>query len=807
MGAGLGADAVAGAAAGGPMGSGPGELLDMPAGYGDGNRGSRWSGTVGAWRARCVTSGDGVEQNDTAGGQPEAGQAAAERTVSEQLARLAEAHGVATEYWDWQGRHITVSWDTVVAVLAALDVDAGTDEAVEAALADVALREWRRALPPFTVLRSGQAGEIAAHAPDGWRLQVEVELEDGGRHELKRADRQVDPRTVDGWLVGEAIFVLPDDLPLGWHAVTLRAEPSPTAGKTSAGKASADAPGEAAGEIVEAVGTLLVAPDRLDLPPALAAGRQWGYLTQLYQVRSAQSWAFGDLADLAEVAAWSSREHAAGFVLVNPLYAADPVPPMEASPYLPATRRFVNPIYLRVEDVRETAYLPAADRAVLEWHAEELRELNADDVQIDRDLVWESKSAALERVFRVQRSPAREAAFRAYVEREGDGLVDWATWCALREHYGEPSSAWPAHAGRPDTEAVAQLREELGERVLYHCWLQWLLDEQLEAAQRMALTSGMGLGIIHDLPVGVHPDGADTWALQDALAPGVSVGAPPDAFNQQGQDWAQPPWRPDSLAELGYAPLRDMLRAGMRHSGGLRIDHIIGFFRLWWIPSGLGPGEGTYVRYDHEAMIGVLALEAHRAGAVVIGEDLGNVEPWVRDYLVERGVLGSSILWFERDDEGQPLRPQRWRELCLASVTTHDLPPTAGYLAGEHIATRARLGLLTRDVAEEQAADEAAQREIVEMLEQLGLLPPGAHEQQVVEALHRALTWTPSLLLGVALPDAVGDRRAINQPGTFDEYPNWRLPMADGTGQPVLLEELTRSDRAYSLSRVMCEGS
>jgi 4-alpha-glucanotransferase len=710
--------------------------------------------------------------------------------LDEDLVRLADAYGVATEYWDWQGNHVTVPRSTVLAVLAALEVDAGTDEALAAALHDAELRPWRRAVPTVTVTRSGREARVVVHVPDGWTARLVVELEEGGDRALEQVDHLVGPRDVDGRLTGEAAFAVPTDLPLGWHDLHLHAE---------------DPSGS--GDHQDSSGVLVVSPDSLELPEALAAHRQWGFMTMLFQVRSEDSWAFGDLADLREIASWSAREHGAGFVLLNPLHAPDPVPPIEASPYLPATRRFMNPLYLRVEDVRETAYLSAADRAVVEWHAEELRELNRDDVLIDRDLVWEAKRAALERVFAVRRSPAREAAFTSFKEREGQGLVDWATWCALREFYGTPSPEWPAHAGSPGTEAVAQLREELADRVEFHSWLQWQTDQQLAAAQRSAVEAGMGLGLVHDLAVGVHPDGADAWALQHAMARGVSVGAPPDAFNQQGQDWSQPPWRPDALAEAGYAPLRDMLRAVLRHGGGIRIDHIIGLFRLWWIPAGAGPAAGTYVRFDHEAMIGVLALEAHRAGAVVVGEDLGNVEPWVRDYLRERGVLGTSILWFEKDADGTPLKPQKWRELCLATVTTHDLPPTAGYLAGEHIEVRERLGLLTRDVDEERAADTADRAAYLQMLADLSLLPDQPLERQTVEALHRLLTWTPSILLGVALPDAVGDRRAINQPGTHLEYPNWRLPMADGVGVPVLLEDLVRSPRAASLGRVLREGT
>jgi 4-alpha-glucanotransferase len=344
----------------------------------------------------------------------------------------------------------------------------------------------------------------------------------------------------------------------------------------------------------------------------------------------------------------------------------------------------------------------------------------------------------------------------------------------------------------------------MSDRVEFYMWLQWCLDDQLAAAQRTAIAAGMPIGIVHDLAVGVHPEGADSWALSGVLAPDVTVGAPPDAFNQQGQDWSQPPWRPDRLAELGYLPFRDMIRTVLRHAGGLRVDHIIGLFRLWWVPRGLSPAEGTYVRYDYEAMIGILALEAYRSGAFVVGEDLGTVEPWARDYLRERGILGTSILWFERDAEsGGPLKPDQWRELCLATVTTHDLPPTAGYLTHEHIELRERLGLLTRSVQEETASAEAELEGVLAQLHDLGLLSQDATERERIEALHRFLLLTPAKLVGVALSDAVGDRRAINQPGTYDEYPNWRLPLTDGVGQPLVLEDVMTSIRAQSLARIM----
>jgi len=710
--------------------------------------------------------------------------------LSPALVDLAHAYGVATEFWDWRGEHSTVPRSTIEAVLRALDVDASSEAAVSAALDDLQDRSWRRVLPDVVVTRQGGSPRVAVHVANGASVQLWIELEDGGRLQLEQEDRWVEPHAVDGQLLGEASFRLPADLPLGWHELCA-VLPDPSGG--TGGGPQVRRP-------------LVVTPTALPLPPVLRDSRAWGFMTQLYSVRSRLSWGLGDLADLAELATWSARDLGAGFVLVNPLHAAEPVAPMEASPYLPTTRRFVNPVYLRVEDIREVGYMPSTDRALVEWQSESMRALDDDPGELDRDAVWESKRAALETVFVQPRTYARQAAFEGFCRREGAGLVDFATWCALAERYGLPMTQWPEHARDPGSESVRQLREEMADRVEFHMWLQWCLDEQLGRAQAAALEAGMPIGIVHDLAVGVHPVGADAWSLSSVLAQHVTVGAPPDAFNQQGQDWSQPPWRPDRLAEMGYAPYRDMLRTVLRHAGGIRIDHIIGLFRLWWVPSGLGPANGTYVRYDHEALIGILALEAHRAGAFVVGEDLGTVEPWVRDYLSERGILGTSILWFEKNyDTNEPLPPQEWRELCLATVTTHDLPPTSGYLAGEHIELRERLGLLTRSVEEETAVDEREREAVLEQLRTLGLLASTGTERDQVEALHRFLARTPAKLLGVALADAVGDRRAMNQPGTHEEYPNWRLPLADGVGRPVLLEEITTSLRAAALARAVTD--
>lgn len=697
------------------------------------------------------------------------------------LRELAHACGVSTEFWDWQGRHTEVTEETIRTVLAALDVDASTPEAVAGSLAEVSTRAWRRVLPPVVVMREGWTPWVPVHVPHGTAIAVELALEDGSTRPVRQVDHYVPPQLIDGREIGEATVELPGDLPLGWH--TLRAR---------------------YGDQV-ATARVVVTPQRLRLPERLERGQVWGLMAQLYQVRSERSWGIGDLSDLADLCTWGARDLNADFVLINPLHAAEPVAPMEPSPYLPTTRRFVNPIYVRVEDIPEVAYLRGPARKAVSGAATKASALNAGPT-IDRDAAWELKVEALRAVYAVPRSPGRQRELDAFLAEQGTGLVAFATWCALATRFGTDATLWPDELRDPASPAVSTFREEATEEVDFFAWLQWVADEQLGAAQARATRGGMGLGVVHDLAVGVHPRGADAWALRTALAQGVTVGAPADQYNQLGQDWSQPPWRPDRLAELGYAPYRDMLRTVLRHAGGIRVDHILGLFRLWWVPEGLPASAGAYVKYDHEALVGILILEAHRAGAVVIGEDLGTVEPWVRDYLAERGVLGTSILWFERDfgGSGDPLPPQAYRRLCLATVTTHDLPPTRGYLEGIHVDIRHRLGLLTRSLEEERATDAAEQRHVIEALRARGLLDLDETDPaEVVLALHRFLGQTPSLMLGVAVPDLVGDRRPVNQPGTDEEYPNWRIPLSDPAGEPVLLEDLVESGYAHAVVRAV----
>ena len=546
------------------------------------------------------------------------------------LATLAHRMGVAVDYHDWVGNLIAVDDATVIAALAALGVRADSEEACAAALSDHHRRHWARTLPPTVVARSGAETAFWVHVTHGDPAQVWVRLEDGGvRHGIRQADNFTPPFDLDGRLVGEATFVLPADLPLGYHRLHLRS-----------GNGESDT-------------ALIVTPAWLGLPTRMGGRRAWGLATQLYSVTSSGSWGVGDLVDLADLAVWAGSRHRADYVLVNPLHAAAPTAPMEPSPYLPTSRRFASPIYLRVEAIVEFAALTGRGR-IRRLQRACAQRARKDDT-IDRDAAWAAKREALQLLYRVPRSAGRQQAFEAFRDREGDALDDFATWCALAEKYGDDWRAWPAGLQHPDSPEVGAFAARHHRAVDFHRWLQWQLDDQLAAAQSQAVRTGMALGIMADLAVGVHPCGADAWSMQDVLALGVSAGAPPDEFNQLGQDWSQPPWRPDRLEQLGYQPFRSLIAAILRHAGGVRIDHIIGLFRMWWIPKDAPPAHGTYVRYNHDAMIGIVALEAHRAGAVVVGEDLGTVEPWVRDYLRERGLLGTSILWFEHDFGGRGL--------------------------------------------------------------------------------------------------------------------------------------------------------
>ncbi|MGV1036165.1 MAG: 4-alpha-glucanotransferase [Candidatus Nanopelagicales bacterium] len=697
----------------------------------------------------------------------------------DELATLADAFGVSISYQDQAEETKLVSAPTIRAVLQAMGVDASTQASCRAALAEISVARWESALPPSVVVRQA-AGKSSpwqtwVHVRNDDDVRLWIDLEGGGRrHDVALSKDKPRKGSVDGVVVTEIVVLLPRDLPLGYHRLVA------STGDRQQGC------------------ELIVTPERLTMDPTLVEHRGWGVAAQLYSARSSRSWGIGDLADLGELSSWLGRELGSAFTLVNPLHSAAPIPPMEASPYLPITRRFANPIYLRVEAIPEFAYLGEAARREIDELAAPLVAVDNDAGLLDRDAAWAGKRRALELVFGVELGPGRQAGFDAYVREEGQGLTYFATWCALAEEHGHRWDRWPAELQELDSAAVTHEAQRLSERVAFHRWLQWQLDEQMAAVQHGAKDAGMPIGIMHDLAVGVHRFGSDTWSDPLGMARGVTVGAPPDNFNQVGQNWSQPPGRPDQLAATGYRSYRDMLRTLLRHSGGLRIDHVLGLFRLWWIPEGMPASAGTYVQYDHHAMVDILVLEAHRAGALVVGEDLGTVQPWVRGFLAERGILGTTILWFERK-KGVPIPPAKWRANAMATVTVHDLPPTLGFLAGAHVTLRHELNLLSRPLDDEQAAFEGELHAWRTMMEDTGLLRPRASDDEVVVALHRLMTWSPAKLLAVTLTDLVGDRRIQNQPGTDKEYPNWKMPLCGPDGEVVLIDDLPYSDRLRAI--------
>ena len=528
--------------------------------------------------------------------------------------------------------------------------------------------------------------------------------------------------TEDGAVL-EANASLPPDLPLGYH--TMR--------RLDDGSES----------------RLIVSPGRCHLPADL---RAWGWAAQLYAVRSLRSWGHGDLGDLGGLARWAA-ELGAQHLMVNPLDAALPLLPQEPSPYYPSSRRYRNPLYIRVEEVPGAARL--GER--LQRLARAGCDLNRQRL-IDRDRVFHLKMRALEELFTAG-EPCEE--FARFRETEGKSLTDYATFCALSDLYGSPWQSWPAELRHPDSPAVHRFRVARRRRIAFHEWLQWLFDRQLAAAARE-------IGLVHDLPVGVQAQGADAWAWQDTFANRMSVGAPPDPFNQAGQDWAVPPVDPWRLRAAGYEPFIQTVRAAFRHGMGLRVDHVMGLFRLFWIPQGMGPASGVYVRYPYRELLDILALESQRAGAFVVGEDLGTVEDIVREEMAERRILSYKLLWFE----DRP--PTEYPPESMAALSTHDLPTLAGIWEGSD-------------------PDQSVRERLIRHTG----VGDGGPTEEVTEAAYRALAKSPSQLVAVSLEDALGVAERPNKPGTTVEWPNWSLAL------PFTLEELRKDPRPARLARVL----
>lgn len=539
-------------------------------------------------------------------------------------------------------------------------------------------------------------------------------------------------RTEDGRML-EAGTHLPEDLPHGYHSALIGGQRVPRG--------------------------LIVSPGTCHLPKL----RTWGWAAQLYSMRSHRSWGIGDLQDLAELGRWTAGA-GAGFILVNPLGAAGAS--LQPSPYSPSSRIFRNPLYLSVDEL-------AAGDPELEGLAQEGRNLNSTSL-IDRAEAYRIKLRVLEH--RLNDFPGNER-FDRFCADQGDVLEQFATFSALAEAQGKPWTTWPERLQAPMASGVESFKQEHAKRIRFHKWVQWLIDEQLAGA-------GRSIGVIQDLPVGVDPDGADAWMFRGAFAEGFEVGAPPDEFNQAGQTWGIAPLHPRSVSGPGLEYFTATLRSNFAHSIGLRIDHVMGLFRLFWIPEGKDPAEGAYVRYPVRPLLDTLAIESRRAEALVVGEDLGTVEPEVREVLRERQVLSYRLLLFEEDLETIP-------ELSMAAVTTHDLPTIAGIWSGSDLDTQRRSGV-------EPQIDGMARMK--ERIQQATGMDGFDATHDVIAATYRRLGASPAMLVAVTLEDALGVKDRPNMPGTTDPWPNWSVPL------PLPLEELVKTPRVKRVAEAVRSG-
>lgn len=715
------------------------------------------------------------------------------------LIKLAKACGVATFYIDQQGSYTEITDEALVGVLDALGMPADTQDNIASSYKRVQAKRASELLPPTVVSFNGAKTCVPIHAGDAKPedIRLSLTLEDGTDYEGKLGSILTED---DGDLYTE----LPDDLPMGYH--TLHAQVTNKNGEISQ---HADV-------------TLIAAPSRIPLPESVKKQHRWGFMTQMYSVRSKDSWGIGDYGDLRRLLKDAGEIGKADFMLINPIHACAPVTPLEPSPYLPESRRFLNVTYIRPQDIPEYAELGGEDLAKVEQLHESIAPQNNNPNPMDINAAWDAKLPALRIIFKQPRSAEREREFTEFKHRSGEDLDAFATWCVAFEVWGAPwgENLWFDTTGKGAPQ-IERLKREHADLFEFHRWLQWIADEQVAAAHAEAKTAGMAIGLMQDMAVGVHGYGADVWWSPERFANGVSVGAPPDFYNQQGQDWGQPPFDPNYLDETGYIAYRDMVHNVFLHAGAARIDHVLGLFRLWWIPQGQGARNGAYVYYNVDAMIAVLTIEATRAGGVVIGEDLGTVPKYVSKVLASHGVLGTVVEWFTHDDDAEAetkkagkkqiifADPSKYREYALASVTTHDMPPTAGYLAFEHVKLREQLHLLTDSVETFQEAAQAERDAMMKMLLKGGWISKEAaedvenHVQEIVEAMHAIMLTSPSLLLQVALVDAVGERRSQNQPGTSTEYPNWRIPLADADGRVIHTDEVFKSPRVLSMTAVM----
>jgi 4-alpha-glucanotransferase len=696
------------------------------------------------------------------------------RNYEQALDQAALLWGIEPDYWDIWGRHHITSPDTKRAILRALGVTSDTQEHLEAAIAGRLRDEWLRLLPPcFVQSENQQPREVSICLPDELEsagAAVEIRLENAppeSCHVNLGTLGITGSAEFDGRRFVRKSFPLPVHAPLGYHEVAI-----------------------AVGDL-RACMRWIIAPDRAWLPEGLRAA---GVAIPLYAVRSRRNWGCGDLRDLETVVDWVADIVEASFVALNPLHAIHNRRPFNNSPYLPNSVFYHNFLYLDIESIPDFAGSPRAMRLWTKSETQrELQELR-DTELVEYERLHTLKLRFLKLLFLAflrewRQGSSRASDFNEYIDQEGELLTRYATYCALDAwiHKRHPDvwvwPDWPAEYRDPDSRSTREFQKRHWRSIMFYQYVQWQINLQLERAQQHAREKRLSIGLYHDLALATDSCGSDLWAHRTFYASGCRVGSPPDDFSPSGQDWAFPPPNSDRHWESGYRLFIESIRKNCRHGGALRIDHVMRFFRLYWIPDGVDATAGAYVRDRSEDLIRILALESVRHRVIVIGEDLGTVEPNVRQTLEQFGILSYRLLYFERDSRGEFISPDQYPEQALVSSTTHDLPTIAGFWTGEDIEARRRAGMLRDDQGyRAQLANRAVDKQrILDAMHTAGLLPDwfprsAAETQELTGELHNAvigfLASTPSRLLLTNQEDLTKETQQQNLPGTTSQYPN-----------------------------------
>ena len=739
----------------------------------------------------------------------------------EQLRELAERYGIASDYHDiWGHRHETPD-QTRRAILEAMGVRVESPDALRRALADCADAPWRQVCDPVHVVRADEpAGcwsvRMPAQEQEDRGIVVSWDLRDesGAVRQRGRSEPGAAPaetRTVDGLRHVRVELPVPAGLPIGYYDMMIK--------------------GVSESRQVEGVLRLIVAPAACHLLPEFQDGhRLWGLAVQLYTLRSARNWGAGDFSDLNTLVEWAAKDLRAGLIGLNPLHALNNTRPFEISPYSPTNRLFLNMLYLDIETIPEYQLCESAQQTVQDAGFQRALAALRAGGKVDYDQVSAAKWAVLELLWTTfherhlggrdlnhrELKPATERgrAFARYVEDEDEPLEMFALFQSLAEEMRRQHPLvwawreWPEPYRSPLSASVAAFRVTHRARIRFHQYVQWLAAEQLGAVAARARALGMPVGLYHDLALGSDRNGSEAWTYQDVLALDADCGCPPDAFAPQGQNWGLPPANPVRLRATGYRMFIELLRHNLTYGGALRLDHVMGLFRLFWIPRGMPASAGAYVRYPVEDLLGILALESVRHRAVIIGEDLGTVPDSVRERLAAARVLSYRVLYFERIDQGDWKAPEAYPSQAMAVVTTHDLPTLAGFWAARDIDVRAGLGLYADSGAVQRAREERQQQKqrIVRALGVAGLLPADVTEEsaaaqpmtpELCQAVHVFLARTPSWAVLANLEDLLGEMDQTNVPGTVEGYQNWSRKIA------LPLERLRDDPRVHRLASAM----